>query len=320
MLCLAANPSIDKVAEVESIEMGAIHRLPSIVALPGGKGLNVARAAALLGAEVTAVVLAAGHAGRWVVEEMAAEGVTVRAAWAAGETRSCLSVHDRSTGRLTEFYEPGGPISTAEWHVFARCVREQLEAGLEVMTISGSLPPGAPVNGYQELCAAAAEAGIRVLLDSHGDHLVAALEARPYLVKINAEEAAALVEGDVEGGEDEDRSVIRAAARLQRSTVGGAVVTRGSAGSIVAIDNACWRVLPAPLDGAYPVGSGDAFLAGLAIGLERGEDLVAAARRGAAAATANAMQPGAGRLDALVVDQLLDRIGAERIAAEAFLH
>jgi fructose-1-phosphate kinase PfkB-like protein len=79
-------------------------------------------------------------------------------------------------------------------------------------------------------------------------------------------------------------------------------------------------VLPAPLDGAYPVGSGDAFLAGLAIGLERGEDLVAAARRGAAAATANAMQPGAGRLDALVVDQLLDRIGAERIAAEAFLH
>ncbi|MGH2579495.1 MAG: PfkB family carbohydrate kinase [Actinomycetota bacterium] len=42
---------------------------------PGGKGLNVARSAHALGADVTATGILAGHAGRWIEEALAAEGV-----------------------------------------------------------------------------------------------------------------------------------------------------------------------------------------------------------------------------------------------------
>jgi len=50
--------------------------------------------------------------------------------------------------------------------------------------------------------------------------------------------------------------------------------------------------------GRYPVGSGDAFLAGLVVALERGDGWSGALRLALGAATANAELPGAGRLDA----------------------
>ena len=46
-----------------------------------------------------------------------------------------------------------------------------------------------------------------------------------------------------------------------------------------------------------PVGSGDAFLAGLVVALDRGDGWAEALQLALGAATANAELPGAGRLD-----------------------
>ena len=54
---------------------------------------------------------------------------------------------------------------------------------------------------------------------------------------------------------------------------------------------------PPAIRGAYPVGSGDAFLGGMAVGVARGDDIIEAARLGLAAGIANALVPGAGELD-----------------------
>ena len=51
-----------------------------------------------------------------------------------------------------------------------------------------------------------------------------------------------------------------------------------------------------PLVGRYPVGSGDAFLAGLLTAREHGESWPFALRLATAAAAANAEMPGAGAL------------------------
>jgi len=63
IVCLAANPSIDKLFEIERLVKGDIHRPASFLQVAGGKGLNVARAAAALGAEVTAVRCCAATSG-----------------------------------------------------------------------------------------------------------------------------------------------------------------------------------------------------------------------------------------------------------------
>jgi len=153
ILCLAANPSIDRLFEIDRLRPGEVHRPESFVQVAGGKGVNVARAAAALGAEVQVLAILAGHAGRWLAEELGAAGISVDAVWVEGETRSSLSVADRAGGGLTEFYERGPEVSPGAWAELAALARER-SSGRDWLTVSGSLPAGASREGYRRLSAA----------------------------------------------------------------------------------------------------------------------------------------------------------------------
>ncbi len=50
ILCVAGNPAIDKLVEVDALRAGEIHRPDAFVPLPGGKGIHVAQVATALGA------------------------------------------------------------------------------------------------------------------------------------------------------------------------------------------------------------------------------------------------------------------------------
>lgn len=298
IVCVAATPSIDRHVAVQRLEPGAIHSPHYVVAVPGGKGLNVARAAAALRAEVSVVALLAGHAGRWIDDALRAEGIERRIMWTTGETRTCISVADRETGRLTQFYEAGTPAGANGWVGLTALVHEALAAlplrsPKHWLTISGSMPADAPSDGYAALIASARRAGARCALDTSGSTLECSLAAGPDVVKVNAAEAAAAL-GVPCTTRGEALSV---AGELRRRAGGvghGAIVTRGPHGAVcVAPDSSAWEgCLPA--SGAYPVGSGDAFLAGLVVGLDRGDAWPVALALALGSGCANAEVPGAG--------------------------
>jgi 1-phosphofructokinase family hexose kinase len=306
---VVGNPSIDRLAEVDRLRLGCIHRPPPLVVVPGGKGLNVARSAAALGARPLAVGILAGHAGRWIADELSRHGVEGRFGWSRGETRSCLSVLDRSTGTLTEFYEPGTPASPQEWALCEAAAGSALEEGAGVITMSGSLPPGVPPDGYARICVAARAAGARALLDCHGAQAREALPARPWLLKVNAEEASELASMPV----GDPGTGLAAGRALTARGPERVLVTLGVDGAVLLTGEGAWRVSPAPLRGSYPVGSGDAMLGGIATALLDGAGLADAVRAGAAAATANALTPGAGRLDAAEAARVLPHVTLEPI-------
>jgi 1-phosphofructokinase family hexose kinase len=310
LVFVAANPSIDRLHEVHAIEVGAIHRPDRVVAVPGGKGLNAARAAATLGGSVVAIALLGGHAGAWIEERLAELGVARRTIRVDGETRTCISVLDRSTGRLTEFYEPGPPISASAFAELEAAVEKELASdSVRVLAMSGSLPSGAPRDGYRRLVSMARERGITTIVDSHGEALAAALDAGPAVVKVNADEAAEVTRI---GGGDRSRAM-EAAEALRRSGAAGVVVTLGRDGAVVRDDRGGWGLTTESASGRYPVGSGDAFLGGLAVALAAGVELVAAATLGMAAAIANADVPGAGALDLATVDRVRPAIEVRRL-------
>ena len=282
ILCVAANPSIDRLFTVERLVPGSIHRPAEFVQVPGGKGLNVARAATALGGDVQAAALLGGHAGRWIAQELDAEAIPLHAAWAAAETRSSLSVAGALEG-LTEFYEHGLPVTAGEWAAFVELVAE-LAAGSAWMTLSGSLPVGAPADGYLRL------AGVtRVAFDTRE----AGLDGRPDIVKLNASEAAHATAADT----SHPAGAIAAAAALHERTGGAAIVTRGEDGAVMVTPEEERLEGCIESRGPYPVGSGDAFLAGLVVALDAGAGWPEALRAALGAGAANAEQPGAGRLD-----------------------
>lgn len=293
LVCVAPNPAIDRIYDVAALAPGAIHRPLRATAVAGGKGLNVARAARHLGGDVVAVTLLRGHAGRWVADELARAGLSFRAAWAPGETRTCVSIHDPATDGLTEVYDSGEPVPPAGWIELSRLVAAEVGAGAELLTVSGGIPPGVDDGAFGGLCAIGRAGRARVLLDAYGPGLANALPERPWLVKANAAEASAVVGRPV----DDVAAAVEAGCELMRRGTTVVVVTLGRAGAVVVTEDGRWRVGEPPAEGRYAVGSGDAFLAGLAIGLLEGGSLLDAVRLGAGAGVANAQTPGQGELD-----------------------
>ncbi len=312
LVCVSVNTAIDRIVAVDRLRPGEIHRPDVLSVVPGGKALNVARSAAGLGMPVRAVAVLGGHAGDWMDAALRARSIEARIVRLAGETRTCLSVLDREAGTLTEFYDPGLAMDAAGWAAVEDALAAELleDAPGTLVVLAGSLPPGAPPDGYASLALQVERAGARAVVDADREALDAALEARPWLVKVNAREAAVATGMD---GSHEPQVV--AAARALRDRTGGvALVTRGPEGAVV-LDAAdiAWRVGGPPERGRYPVGSGDSLLAGLVVALASGFALPEAARRGAAVASANALTPGQGELDPAAADRILPMIAIERI-------
>jgi 1-phosphofructokinase family hexose kinase len=295
IVCLSANPSIDRLFEVERLVKGDIHRPAGFVQVAGGKGLNVARAAHALGADVGAIALLRGHGGRWLQEALEAEGVRGEFVWTHGESRSSLSVADRETAGLTEFYEHGSVAPEAAWVELTHAAIARCAAG-DWLTMSGSMPRGAPDEGYRDLIEEARGAGVRVALDADGERLRLALGARPDVVKVNVAEAGALLGVPTARRDD---SLI-AASKL-RDLAGGdghaGIVTRGSQGVMLAAPDGSLYEGVLYVRGRYPVGSGDSFLAGLVTALDAEGSWEDALRLALGAGAANAELPGAARLE-----------------------
>jgi fructose-1-phosphate kinase PfkB-like protein len=229
VVCVAVNASVDKVAAVDRLVPGEIHRPELLSVVPGGKAVNVARAAIRLGLEAVVVPVVAGHAGAWLVEALGTERIPTRAVRIAGETRTCLSILDRATGRLTEVYEPGPPIDARGWAELEAAVAAELETDghRSVVVLSGSLLAGAPSDGYARIVALAHREHARSVVDADGVVLGEAIAARPWLV-VNAEEPP--------GQQDSRRTAAQTLVAARALRTGGA----GSRSSPAASTVRCW--------------------------------------------------------------------------------
>lgn len=289
ILCVNPNAAIDKTVVVNSFRLNTIQRPERVMALPGGKGCNVARGLKRLGEEPVVTGWVGGYAGHFIEDGLRAEGLAAEFVWTAFESRTCLSILDPIDHTLTELYEKGEAIpieKTAEFKAyFAANV-----ARFSAVTLSGSLPPGVPLDFYRQLIEVAHAANVPVLLDSSGEALRQGVAARPDLIKPNETEVA-----ELSGRVLKTRSDFVAAARdLSARYQTRVVISIGAEGAIAADRDRVWHVWPPPVTITSAVGSGDCLLAGLAFGLTHGFAFETAVQYGVAAGTANTLMAGAG--------------------------
>ncbi|MCU7728594.1 PfkB family carbohydrate kinase [Actinoplanes sp. KI2] len=190
IVTVTLNPALDLTYAVDALVPHGTHRVATVAERPGGKGLNVARVLHALGEPVLATGLLGGTTGGRVAHLLAAEGVRSSFTPIAGETRRTVAVVDRADA--TGFWEPGPTVTPAEWSAFVAEFRELLGPAT-VVTLSGSLPQGVPIDAYASLIALATAAGVPTVLDTSGPALRAGLLAGPSVAKPNADELAALL-------------------------------------------------------------------------------------------------------------------------------
>jgi tagatose 6-phosphate kinase len=258
ILTVTLNAALDTTYRINgALVPHRTHRVQTIAAHAGGKGVNVARVLHSLGDQVIATGLLGGRTGSQVQSLLDAEGV--RSAFVKIETETRRTVVITDASGTTGLWEQGPTVTDAEWAVFDSKFRHLLEPA-EVVVLSGSLPPGVPRSAYADLVGLVRAAGIPVILDTDGEPLQFGIAARPDLVKPNASELSTLVGRSVNGVADS----VPAARMALAMGADAVVVSLGAEGMVlVTAHNGLHASLPQPIPG-NSTGAGDACAAALA--------------------------------------------------------
>lgn len=308
IVTVTLNPVRDRALSVPRLEPGTMHRATVLREDWGGKGVNVSKALHALGIPSHIVVLIGGVTGAAMRRDLVQAGFEVHWVEVQGETRQKLILLDEARQQYTEINEPGPQVTPQQMAELHQKI-ERLAAPGDLWAFSGSLPPGAPADTYARLIEAVQARGSRAFLDTSGPALRLGLEARPFGLKPNSQEAGELLGCRLEGDEEH----LQAARRLQAGGVRVVALSRGARGLVLAMDGWLGMAVPPRLATRSPVGAGDAALAGLLWAIQEGCPPEEAAARAVACGSAAAMQEGTAMGERALVEQLLSQVTVTRL-------
>lgn len=308
IVTVTPNPSLDRTVTLSTpLTRGAVQRVDSVTVEPGGKGINVARALTLADVAAEAVLPAADSDP--LLSGLRALDVRFTGVPIAGPVRTNLAITE-SDGTTTKLNERGAVVDAGALEALTRCVLAKAQDASWVV-LSGSLPPGIPLDWYAQVVSLLAPLDCRVAVDTSEAPLAAlaaAFEvAAPDLIKPNAEELADLAgvpAADLEdaAAQGDMSPVVAASQALVARGVGAVLATLGAAGAVLVDGSGAWLATPPPIVPRSTVGAGDSSLAGYLRAAVAGADSpqrlqMAVAYGSAAAALPGSALPGPAQLD-----------------------
>ena len=286
-MTLTMNPALDITTDTDQVIPTDKMRCGVPRYDPGGGGINVARIAHVLGASVTALFPAGGHAGDKVIDLLADSGVPVQRITVARSTRESFTVDEDSTGQQYRFVLPGPRLTDAEQ---TECLEtlSAAAASAAFVVASGSLPPGVPPDYYQRVADICRERGALMILDTSGAGL-RYISSGVFLLKPSVRELRECVGRRLIS---ESEQLAAAHELIDRGCARFVVVSLGSEGALLATQHGSQRYSAVVVPSGSGVGAGDAMTAGITVGLSRGWRLDKAMRLGIAAGAAMLLTPG----------------------------
>jgi 6-phosphofructokinase 2 len=287
ILTLTLNPAIDRNVTVDKLVFEDRAYILSTRESAGGRGINASCVIDSFGAKTLAIATSGGKNGKRLEEFLLACNFPVEIVRIKHEIRVNMIIADRQ-GLAIKLNEVGPAVTSAELARVERAVQARLPGSLWLM-LCGSAPPGVPVDFYARLVRLAHTQGVRTFVDTDGDLLQAALEAKPTVVAPNQQEAERLL-----GRVLLTRAhFFEAADRIRAMGAESAILSLGARGAVAAVSaGKLIEMIPPRVDVLCPIGSGDALAAAFVWSMTRKQDFAEALRWGVAAGTASARLPG----------------------------
>lgn len=308
ILTVTLNAAIDKRYVVEEFKVGEVNRVKECAYVPGGKGLNVSKPAAVAGAEVVATGFVGGHAGNYI--EASLKDYHVKSAFyhLESESRSCINIWDEKNCVQTEFLEPGFTVIESEFQGFVEEFKELVKQA-DVVAMSGSVPKGLDGTAYQKLVKVVKDAGKKVILDTSGKLLEMGIEACPTMIKPNIDEIRMLTGKEC----NEIGEIVEAAKEIHARGVEVVAVSLGADGSLAVSDEGVFRAIVPRIDAVNTVGCGDSMIAGFALGFAEGLDIEETLRKASAISAAAALREETGYFVMEDMQRLYPQIKIEKM-------
>ena len=296
---LTLNPALDYVIRVDHFKTGQINRNTSENIYYGGKGINVSCILNELGIESTALGFIAGFTGKALQEGLEAMGIkTDFIEVSEGMTR--INVKMKSDEE-TEINGNGPLIAESSFETLLGKIR-RLRAG-DTLIVSGRVPSCMGSDTYERIMENL-DGDVRLIADAEKDLLLGILKYRPFLIKPNSAELAAISGRELRN----DEEVLDCAERLKEMGARNVLVSMAKDGALLLDENdTVHRMYAARGTAVNSVGAGDSMVAGFLAGwLERG-DYQYALRLGTACGAATAFHSGLAKKEE--IEEVLKQLG-----------
>jgi 1-phosphofructokinase family hexose kinase len=221
-----------------------------------------------------------------IEEELREMGITTNFWHIEEKTRSNTIISDKKTGQHTLLSEAGPKIMEYDLEML-KSIFYRVMSQCSVVTLSGSLPRGVPVNIYGDLISIAKERGVKTILNSSGEQFIKGLEKKPFLAKPDLRESNRVFGIKI----DKEKDAINAAEEIVQRGAEIVVISLEQEKDIIATRDKIWFAETNYHEIVNLIGAGDALIAGFAIALtEEGKNLEEAIKFSMACALASALR------------------------------
>jgi 6-phosphofructokinase 2 len=308
ILTVTLNPALDVLTTIDRVSDTHKMRCGPALKHPGGGGVNVARVLHRLGVNCVALYLAGGVTGERHHQLMRDEKVRCHLVRIAQETRESFSAHELSSGHDFRFVLPGPVVSASDYDACFSYVVQHMPK--QFLVISGGLAPGVPTDFYARLTALAKSRGVRVVLDTNGPALHAALKEGVFLFKPSLRELRELT-----GQQLPDAASWKTAAQqlIREGQAEVVAVSLGEEGAMLVTATQAWQAPSLKVKIQTTIGAGDSFVGGMVWALSKGMAVETAFQAGMAAGAAALIAPGTSLCQAVDVFDLMKVAGYEPV-------
>ncbi|MGY4105516.1 1-phosphofructokinase family hexose kinase [Ignavigranum ruoffiae] len=296
ILSITLNPTFDYIYFIDHFKIGGHNRFKNPLILPGGKGINMARAVGSFSDNMIALATLAGYKGKLIEESLKKENFNFLNFEIEGESRNAITImHD--DGKQTEIVEEG-PIFKNQYTLdFLDYVQKIVkENTIKIISINGSVN-AENNNFYLELLTFLRQNfhdQIKIIMDISGEQLKTIFQQNnffPDIIKPNLDEFNDLFNTNAKSKKD-----ILKILPMIHSNIETLLISCGSEGAIVKHGNKFYDVRIPTVKILNPTGSGDSTIAGIAYALSNKMNFEDVIKYGMAFGISNCLNKGVGEV------------------------
>ena len=303
ILTVTINPLLEHRLFFKSIQLGSANKNSKEVFYAGGKGINVSRQLNYLGIKNSAYTFLGGNNGKALRHCLTGDKIDFSVVSTKSDTRISEIIIEEENKRVTTYFASNTQITSGESFEFKSKLEKMIQ-NCSIVVFSGSSPCKETDDIFPFGIDLANKHDKISVLDTYGSHLNACIDAAPTIIHNNRDE----IEKSLGLNLESETKKIDLLNRLYSKNVKMTFLTDGVNPVYASKFDFHYKALPPQIDLYDSTGSGDAFVAGIAHGLEESLVFEDFFKNAVALGAANAARIGTCDVPAELFPKYLDKI------------
>jgi tagatose 6-phosphate kinase len=262
VLTITLNPLLERRLVYPSVELGQDFRTDKDFFTAGGKGINVSRQLNFLGIKNLAYTFLGGNNGKIMKNLLSQERIDFTVVQTKSETREASLIIEENENRVSTFFGPNSVVTKAEADEFKLKMKKMIE-NCAVVVFSGSSPCNETDDIFPYGIETANIYDKISICDTYGSHYQDCIDKSPTIIHNNLHEIEKSIGLKFSG----EKEILDYLHQLYKKNIKQVYLTNGNNPVYASNFDFIYKSGCPKITQLDPTGSGDSFVAGIAMGM-----------------------------------------------------